>query len=100
MLGAGVDACAPRLPHHNGCPPFSTAKSPLPRLGNAMILAALGLGGIGLWFLIAGDGAGRLVGVGFLLVAGFFVFLLWVALAVERPISSASTLSVAEVFYG
>jgi hypothetical protein len=28
-----------------------------------MILAVLGLGGVGLWFLIAGDGPARLVGL-------------------------------------
>lgn len=49
-----------------------------------MILAVLGLGLVGLWFVVAGDGPGRLVGV-VLLLAGLFGFLLWVALFVDRP---------------
>jgi hypothetical protein len=52
---------------------------------HAMILAVLGLGGIGLWFLIAGDGAGALVGLALIALAGLFGFLLWVAVAVESP---------------
>jgi cation transporter-like permease len=50
-----------------------------------MILAVLGLGGVGLWFLIAGDGPARLVGLALIGVAALFGFLLWVAIAVERP---------------
>jgi cation transporter-like permease len=54
-----------------------------------MILAVLGLGGIGLWFLIAGDGPARLVGLALIAGAALFGFLLWVAIAVERPAASA-----------
>jgi hypothetical protein len=50
-----------------------------------MILAVLGLGAVGLWFLIAGDGAGRLVGLFMIAMAGVFAYLLWVALEIERP---------------
>ena len=50
-----------------------------------MILAALGLGGIGLWFLIAGDGPARILGAGLIAVAGLLGYLVWVAIAVERP---------------
>jgi hypothetical protein len=50
-----------------------------------MILAILGLGGVGLWFLIAGDGPAKLVGLALLALAALFGFLLWVALAVDRP---------------
>jgi cation transporter-like permease len=56
-----------------------------PARGDAMILAVLGLGGVGLWFLVAGDGPARLVGLALILVAALFGFLLWVAIAVERP---------------
>jgi cation transporter-like permease len=52
-----------------------------------VILAILGLGGVGLWFLIAGDGPARLVGIGLIAVAALFAFLLWVAIEVERPAS-------------
>jgi hypothetical protein len=57
-----------------------------------MILAVLGLGGIGLWFLLAGDGPARLVGLLLLGLAGVFAFLLWVALEVERPDPARSAL--------
>ena len=50
-----------------------------------MILVALGLGGIGLWFLIGGDGPARLVGLGLIALAALFGFLFWVAIAVDRP---------------
>ncbi|GEM_PF-2452013 len=53
-----------------------------------MILAVLGLGGIGLWFLIAGDGPARLVGLALIALACLFAFLLWVAVWVERPASA------------
>jgi cation transporter-like permease len=56
-----------------------------------MILAVLGLGAIGLWFLIAGDGAGRLVGLFMIAMAGLFAFLLWVAIEVERPTPGATS---------
>ncbi len=52
-----------------------------------MILAVLSLGGIGLWFLIAGDGPARLIGLALIGLAGLFGFLFWVAVAVERPSS-------------
>jgi hypothetical protein len=57
-----------------------------------MILAILGLGGVGLWFLVAGDGPGKLVGLLLLGLAGLFAFLLWVALEVDRPEPSRSAL--------
>lgn len=50
-----------------------------------MILAAMGFAGIGLWFLIAGDGPARIVGVGLLALAAGLAYLVWVAIAVERP---------------
>lgn len=53
-----------------------------------MIIAVIGLGGIGLWFLIAGDGPARLVGLALMALAALFGFLLWVAVAVERPATS------------
>ena len=65
-----------------------------------MILAVLGLGGIGLWFLIAGDGAGRLVGLLLIALAALFGFLLWVAVAVERPATSTGGLTGSEVTHG
>ncbi|MDG4649513.1 hypothetical protein P6F26_13805 [Roseibacterium sp. SDUM158017] len=64
-----------------------------------MILAILGLGGVGLWFLIAGDGPARLVGVLLIALAGVFGFLLWVALEVERPSPSDAALP-AEIVNG
>jgi hypothetical protein len=50
-----------------------------------MIVAALGLGAVGLWFLIAGDAPARLLGL-LMIGAGLALgYLFWVALAVERP---------------
>jgi hypothetical protein len=49
-----------------------------------MILAILGLGGVGLWFLIAGDGPARIVGVVMIAIAALFGWLVWIALEVER----------------
>jgi hypothetical protein len=59
-----------------------------------MILAILGLGGIGLWFLLAGDGPARLVGLALIALAGLFAFLLWVAVWVERPAAAQSPILV------
>ncbi|WP_262875966.1 hypothetical protein [Roseicyclus sediminis] len=53
-----------------------------------MILAVIGFGAVGLWFLLAGDGPARLVGLVLLALAGLFAFLLWVALTVERAPAS------------
>jgi small subunit ribosomal protein S16 len=52
----------------SGAPTRGTHDTPMPDSRTepgvtAMILAVLGLGGIGLWFLIAGDGPARLVGL-------------------------------------
>ena len=65
-----------------------------------MILAVLGLGGVGLWFLIAGDGPARLVGLALILVAVLFAFLLWVAIAVERPSAALSWPMTPEAAHG
>jgi cation transporter-like permease len=65
-----------------------------------MILAVLGLGGVGLWFLIAGDGPARLVGLALIGVAALFGFLLWVAIAVERPAPSTAWPLQREVKHG
>jgi hypothetical protein len=71
---------APKATHDGSIPPEPGA--------SAMILAVLGLGGIGLWFVIAGDGPARIVGPGAHRDAALFGFLLWVAVAVERPAAS------------
>jgi cation transporter-like permease len=65
-----------------------------------MILAVLGLGGIGLWFVIAGDGPARIVGLAVIAMAGLFGFLLWVAVAVERPAASIPWPNEPEVTHG
>jgi cation transporter-like permease len=65
-----------------------------------MILAVLGLGGIGLWFLVAGDGPARLVGLALIGLAVLFGFLLWVAIAVERPAASTALPLEREVTHG
>jgi tellurite resistance protein TehA-like permease len=65
-----------------------------------MILAVLGLGGVGLWFLIAGDGPARLVGLALIGLAALFGFLLWVAIAVERPAAATGRALEREVMHG
>jgi len=49
-----------------------------------MILVALGLGAVGLYFLIFGDAPARVVGVVFIGIAAVFAFLMWVALTQDR----------------
>jgi hypothetical protein len=58
------------------------------------------LGGVGLWFLIAGDGPARLVGLASSVLAALFGFLLWVAIAVERPAPSTALAPAREVKHG
>ena len=65
-----------------------------------MILAVLGLGCVGLWFLIAGDGPARLVGVALIALAGLFGFLLWVAVTAERSSASMAWPDSMEVAHG
>ncbi|AHM04040.1 hypothetical protein roselon_01663 [Roseibacterium elongatum DSM 19469] len=49
-----------------------------------MILVALGLAAIGIYFLVFGDAPARLVGVVFIAIAAVFAFLMWVALTQDR----------------
>lgn len=64
-----------------------------------LVLAILGFGCIGLYFLIAGDGPARLVGLLLLGLAGLFAYMLWVAVAVERP-ERTGAIHVIEVRHG
>ncbi|MFV1874978.1 MULTISPECIES: hypothetical protein [Nioella] len=50
-----------------------------------MILLPIAFAILGLYLLIMGDGAAKLVGVILILVAGLFIFLFWVAIYVELP---------------
>jgi hypothetical protein len=50
--------------------------------------------------LIAGDGPARLVGLALIGVAALFGFLLWVAIAVERPAPSTAWPLQREVKHG
>jgi hypothetical protein len=61
-----------------------------------MILAALAIGGFGLYLLVRGDGPARMLGVILVLLSGLLGFLFWVAVAVERP-DTARAAAAAEV---
>lgn len=50
-----------------------------------MILLPIAFAILGLYLLIMGDGAAKLVGVILILVAGLVIFLFWVAIYVELP---------------
>ena len=50
-----------------------------------MILVALGLCGVGLWFLIAGDAPARVLGILMVAVGLGLGYLFWVGLTAERP---------------
>jgi hypothetical protein len=52
----------------------------------AMILVALGLGGVGLWFLIAGDAPARIIGILMIALALGLLWLFWIGLTAERPV--------------
>ena len=49
-----------------------------------MILVALGLGAVGVYFLIFGDAPARFVGILFIAIAAVFAFLMWVAVTQDR----------------
>ena len=50
-----------------------------------MILIILAFAVLGLYLLIRGDGAARLVGVILILISAAFGFLIWVAIYVDLP---------------
>ena len=51
-----------------------------------MILAALGLGAVGLWFLIAGDAPARILGILMIALGLGLGWLFWIGLTAERPV--------------
>ncbi|MFW5655483.1 MAG: hypothetical protein ACOCYW_07540 [Roseicyclus sp.] len=51
-----------------------------------MILVALGLGAVGLWFLIAGDAPARIIGLLMIALALGLFWLFWIGLTAERPV--------------
>lgn len=65
-----------------------------------MIFAVLSLSGVGLWFLIAGDGPARIVGLLLLAVAGVFAVLVWIAVSFERPDQAALWQTLPEIHHG
>jgi hypothetical protein len=62
-----------------------------------MILAALGLGAVGLWFVIAGDAPARVLGLLLIAAGAALGYLFWIALTVERPEPGRTTPSTPEV---